>query len=96
MNHIFNGSYREGDLIYDYTGVFVRQTGGISWKAVVMNAGVVCRPSGKLDDGLTHEQILGVIQQLVEISIKDAAAEGDVEARSGATTLRLVTGQDRG
>lgn len=75
MNNIFSGSFTRDDLIYDYSGIWLRKVGCVEWKAVVMNEDVVCRPSGRVDDGLSEAEVLEVIRQLVEISVADALAE---------------------
>jgi hypothetical protein len=74
VNIIFSGSCALDDTIYDYSGIYTRRSGGTDWKAVVLNSDVVCRPSGVIDDGLTDDQILEVIKQLIVQSIDDAEA----------------------
>jgi hypothetical protein len=76
MNTIFSGSHTRDALIYDYSGIWTRRSGGIDWKAIVRNADIVCKPSGVIDDGLNDEDVLKVIRLLVEQSIQDAV-EGE-------------------
>jgi hypothetical protein len=71
MNTIFLGSYLTGGLIYDYSGIWIRQSGRIDWKAIVRNEDVVCRPSGTIDDGINDPDAEQVICRLVEQSIED-------------------------
>lgn len=83
MNNIFSGTFTRAGLIYDYSGVWSPLGAGISWKAIVRNADVVCRPSGTLTDGLTPEEIMEVITRLIELNIvetleaQENAAEKD-------------------
>ena len=77
MNNIFTGTFSRGDLIYDYSGVWSPRGAAISWKAIVRNADVVCRPSGTLSDGLTEGEIMEVITRLIELNIVET-----VEAQS--------------
>ncbi len=90
MNTIFSGSYTLGDLVYDYSGVWVRRSGGIDWKAVVRNADVVCRPSGTIDDEINDRDAVRVIKHLVEDSIETAIAEGP--SKSAAPTRQSRRG----
>jgi hypothetical protein len=89
MNTIFNGSYTHGDLVYDYSGVWVRRSGGIDWKAVVRNADVVCRPSGTIDDEINDREAVSVIKRLVEDDIQTALAEREAK---GAVASRQSRG----
>jgi hypothetical protein len=88
MNNIFTGTYTRDGRIYDYSGVWVPHGMAISWKAIVRNADVVCRPSGTLSDGLTQEEILEVITRLIELNIVESleahenAAEKDLREAS--------------
>jgi hypothetical protein len=75
MNTIFNGKITRDRLIFDYSGIWTRRSGGINWKAVVRNADVVCRPGGTLDDVLTDAEIRLAIRDLVVLSIADALGE---------------------
>lgn len=76
MNTIFNDTLTRADVIYDYSGVWTRRSGGIDWKAIVRNADVICRPSGTLeDDALTDQQVREVIRALVSVSIDDASGQ---------------------
>lgn len=79
MNNIFTGTFTRDDLIYDYSGVWSPQGMAISWKAIVRNADVVCRPSGTLSDGLTEAEIMEVITRLIELNIIET-----LEARDNA------------
>ena len=74
MNTIFNGTITRDERVYDYSGVWTRRAGGIDWKAVVMNATVVCRPAGTVDEGLSDAEVRQVIRELVKISVEDAIA----------------------
>ena len=74
MNTIFSGSITRQELVYDYSGVWTRRPGGVDWKAVVMGATVVCRPSGTVDEGLDDVEVRQVIRELVKISVDDALA----------------------
>ena len=69
MNNIFTGTYTRGGVTYDYSGIWSPLGAGISWKAIVRHADVVCRPAGMLSDGLTPEEILDIIRQLIELNI---------------------------
>jgi hypothetical protein len=80
MNMIFSGSHTRETLIYDYSGVWIRRSGGIDWKAIVRHADVVCKPSGVIDDGLNDDDVLKVIRLLVEQSIHDAVEGGGASA----------------
>jgi hypothetical protein len=80
MNMIFSGSHTRETLIYDYSGVWIRRSGGIDWKAIVRHADVVCKPSGVIDDGLNDDDVLKVIRLLVEQSIHDAVEGGAASA----------------
>jgi hypothetical protein len=71
VNIIFSGSCSLDDTIYDYSGIYTRRSGGTDWKAVVLNADVVCRPTGVIDDGLNEDEILEVIRHLIMQSIED-------------------------
>jgi hypothetical protein len=72
MNTIFNDCITRDDVVYDYSGVWMRRSGAIVWKAIVMNADVVCRPSGTLDDVLTDTEVKQAIKELVTVSVADA------------------------
>jgi hypothetical protein len=76
MNTIFSGSHTRDTLIYDYSGIWTRRSGGVDWKAIVRNADIVCKPSGVIDDGLNDDDVLKVIRLLVEQSIQDAVESG--------------------
>jgi hypothetical protein len=89
MNIIYNGSIKRDGIIYDYSAVWTRRSGGIDWKAIVRGADVLCRPSGVLDDVLTDGQVRQVITQLVSDSIESLVSERPakrnvVSLRSGA------------
>jgi hypothetical protein len=86
MNTIFSGSHTREALIYDYSGVWIRRSGGIDWKAIVRNADVVCKPSGVIDDGLNDDDALQVIRLLVEQSIQDALEAGGASASTRITS----------
>jgi hypothetical protein len=75
MNIIYNGSIERDGTIFDYSAVWTRRSGGIDWKAIVRSSGVVCRPSGVLDDVLTDGQVRQVITQLVSDSIASLIAQ---------------------
>ena len=79
MNNIFTGTFSRGGRIYDYSGVWSPHGVAISWKAIVRNADVVCRPAGTLSDGLTPEEIMEVITRLIELNIVET-----VEGQSSA------------
>jgi hypothetical protein len=80
MNNIFTGGSRRGERIYGYSGSWSRAGGKISWKAIVQNDGVVCRPAGTVDDELSDDaSILAVVTQLIETSLTEALRH---EARS--------------
>jgi hypothetical protein len=70
MNTIFIGRYITGGLIYDYSGIWIRQSGRIDWKAIVRKEDVVCRPSGTIDDGINDPDAEQLISRLVEESIE--------------------------
>ena len=72
MNTIFNGRITRSEVIYDYSGIWSRRSGGVDWKAIVLSADVVCRPSGTLDEALTDQQVREVIRELVAVNIADA------------------------
>ena len=73
MNTIFNGRITRAEVVYDYSGVWMRRSGAILWKAIVRNADVVCRPSGTLDDVLTDAEVMQAIKELVTVSVADVA-----------------------
>lgn len=81
MNNIFSGTFTRNGLIYDYSGVWSPKGSAISWKAIVRNADVVCRPAGSLADGLTPEEVMEVITRLIELNIVETleAHEAAVE-----------------
>ena len=88
MNIIYTGSIKRDGIIYDYSAIWTRRSGGIDWKAIVRNSDVVCRPSGVLDDVLTDGQVRQVITQLVNDSIAalvERPAVHTVVALRGAT-----------
>ena len=78
MNVIFDGQIARDEVVYDYVGIWTRRSGGLDWKAVVRNTGVVSRPSGTLDDALNDDQVREVIRELVDDSIAgaDSASTG--------------------
>lgn len=95
MNNIFTGTFTRGGLIYDYSGVWSPHGVAISWKAIVRNADVVCRPSGTLSDGLTEREIMEVITRLIELNIVETVEgrqstmeKDELNARSRATPSR--------
>ncbi len=70
MNNIFMGRYSAHGLVYDYSGVWQRRSGGIEWKAVVRNADVVCRPKGVLTDEVGDGEVVPALAVLVEEAIE--------------------------
>jgi hypothetical protein len=70
MNNIFMGTYSADGLIYDYSGVWQRRSGGIDWKAIVRNADIVCRPHGTLHDDFAEHDVVAAITALVEKEIE--------------------------
>lgn len=66
MNTIFTGSFKRDGLIYDFSGLWSPSGARVSWKAIVRNADVVCRPSGELDSGLNDDEILDEIRLVIE------------------------------
>jgi hypothetical protein len=72
MNNIFMGRYSAHGLIYDYSGVWQRRSGGIEWKAVVRNADIVCRPKGVLLEDVAEGEVVPAIAALVEEEIEQA------------------------
>jgi hypothetical protein len=80
MNYIFSGSFKRDDLIYDYTGVWSSAGARVSWKAIVRNASVVCRPSGEMEYGLSDEETLGTITRSIEATTDHALLDRAVLA----------------
>jgi len=75
MNNVFTGGARRQERTYDYSGIWSRAAGRISWKAVVRSEDVVCRPSGSLDEELPNDDvILAVVKLLIESSLDDTLA----------------------
>lgn len=72
MNIIFTGGTTRSGCIYDYTGIWSRKCGRTSWKAIVRNSGVVCRPFGVVEDEMSENELLAVIAQHIESSITEA------------------------
>jgi hypothetical protein len=72
MNNIYSGSFTKRGLIYDYSGIWTPLPAGVAWKAIVRNAAVVCRPSGRLYGPCTHTEILEIIRQRIESSVMEA------------------------
>ncbi len=66
MNNIFMGSYVRSGEIYDYSGIWTRQGPTITWKAVVMNADIVCRPRGTIHDEPDDPDVLRLITDSIE------------------------------
>ena len=91
MNNIYSGTFTKRGLIYDYSGIWKPLPAGISWKAVVRNADVVCRPHGELQDVDSEQDILEAIRQLIEISVTEAL-DAKAQLRMAAGRPRLVTG----
>ena len=75
MNHIFSGRFARGDANYDYSGIWSFAGTQIAWKAIVRNAGVVCRPSGRMDDGINEDEVLRLIAHSIEASTDGALNE---------------------
>jgi hypothetical protein len=69
MNNIFMGSCTRYGEIYDYSGIWTRQGPTIKWKAVVLNADIVCRPRGTIYDEPEDPDVLRLITSSIESEI---------------------------
>lgn len=72
MNNIFMGSYTKDEEVYDYSGIWSRGVAGVTWKAIVRNADVVCRPEGRIaEDQGGDVEVERIITRHVESEIEE-------------------------
>jgi hypothetical protein len=75
MNIIFTGGTTRLGRIYDYCGIWSRERGRTSWKAIVRHSDVLCRPFGLIEEELADGELLDVIRQQIESSITEALCQ---------------------